>query len=247
MERLAQWLGIKQMKTGESRIAFNWQEEINDKLKQTRPQRLRGIPLEEIRFVVFDTETTGFYPKKGDELLSIGAVVLQNGEIKNETFHRFINPHREVPRVVTELTGITQEQADAGESAMVVIRDFLDFAGTCIFVGHSVEFDFCFLNCKLKQLGCQPFNHPYLDTYWIARAVYPCYADLSLDGLINLYQLEAKGRHTALGDAILTAQVLKRLLDKLCTQRFYDYIDLRNYVQSHNLQQALTGIRHPGF
>jgi DNA polymerase-3 subunit epsilon len=245
--RIAQWLGIKQLKSKEHEIACGWKEEINEKLNSTRPQKLRGIPLNEIRFVVFDTETTGFHPKKGDELLSIGAVVLQNGEIKEERFHRFINPHRVVPRVVTELTGITQEQADAGEPAVVVIRDFLDFAGPCIFVGHSVEFDFCFLNCKLKQLGCQGFNHPFLDTYWLARAVYPCYADLSLDGLLKLYQLEAVGRHTALGDAILTAHVLKRLLDKLCSQRFYDYIDLRNYIQSHNMQQALTGGRNLGF
>ena len=247
MDRIAQWLGIKQLKSIEHETACGWQEEINGKLKSIRPQRLRGIPLNEIRFVVFDTETTGFYPKKGDELLSIGAVVSQNGEIKEETFHRFINPHRKVPQVVTELTGITQEQADAGEPAVVVIRDFLDFAGTCIFVGHSIEFDFCFLNCKLKQLGCHGFNHPYLDTHWLAKAMYPCYADLSLDGLLNLFQLEAVGRHTALGDAILTAKVLNILLNKLNCQRFYDYIDLRNYIQSHNMQTALTGGRNLGF
>lgn len=247
MERLAQWLGIKPLKPGEQNVALGWQAEINEKLKQIRPQRLRGIPLEEIRFVVFDTETTGFHPKKGDELLSIGAVIFEEGRIKEETFHRFINPHRSVPQVVTELTGITQEQADAGEQASVVIRDFLDFAGTCIFVGHSVEFDFCFLNCKLKQLGCRTFNHPYLDTYWLARAVYPCYADLSLDGLLKIFQLEPVGRHTALGDALLTAQVLQRLLAKLNSQRFYDYIDLRNFVQSQNMQQVLTGVRTLGF
>ncbi|NLC78055.1 MAG: hypothetical protein GX750_10650, partial [Clostridia bacterium] len=102
MERLAQWLGIKPLKPGEQNVALGWQAEINEKLKQIRPQRLRGIPLEEIRFVVFDTETTGFHPKKGDELLSIGAVIFEEGRIKEETFHRFINPHRSVPQVVTE-------------------------------------------------------------------------------------------------------------------------------------------------
>lgn len=245
MERIAQWLGIMYTKWARKPDALGWKEELNQRIKMMRPVKLRGVPLEELRFVVFDTETTGFYPKKGDALLSIGAVVLEKGQIGKQTFHRFINPHRPVPRVVTELTGITQEQADQGEQAVVVIKDFLDFAGNCVLVGHSVDFDICFLNHTLRQLGCRRLNHPAIDTYWLARAVYPAYKDLSLDGLLNLYQLEPVGRHTALGDALLTAQVFIRLMAKLNKQRLYDYFDLYNFIQGQYWQQELMGIRAP--
>lgn len=245
MERITQWLSLRYVKWNRPCAAGGWEEEINQRISLLRPRQLRGVPLEETRFVVFDTETTGFYPKKGDELLSIGAVILEQGQIQEETFHRFINPHRPVPQVVTELTGITQAQADQGEEAAVVIKDFLDFAGTCVLVGHSVDFDLCFLNHTLKRLGCQAMSLPALDTYWLAKAVHPGYPDLSLDGLLKLYGLEPVGRHTALGDALLTAKVFIRLLEQLSPLKFCDYFDLCSYIQRRNWQHEFVGTRSP--
>jgi len=245
--RITQWLSLTYARWTRHGATGGWQEEINRRLRMMGPRKLRGVPMEDIRFVVFDTETTGFHPKKGDELLSIGAVILEKGQIREETFHRFINPHRPVPRVVTELTGITQEQADQGEEAAVVIRDFLDFAGTCVLVGHSVDFDLCFLNHTLKKLGCQALCHPALDTYWLARAVHPGCHDLSLDGLLALYELEPAGRHTALGDALLTAKLFIKLLEELGPLPFCDYFDLCSYIQRRNWQYELIGRRSPRF
>lgn len=247
MERLVQWLERKYLRSKAQSLPEDWRQKINAKICDIQPRRLRGIPLNQIRFVVFDTETTGFHHKKGDEILSLGAVILEDGKIKEETFHRYINPHRTVPPVVSDLTGITQAQADAGEDAAVVIKDFLDFADICVLVGHSVDFDLAFLNHTLKKLGCRTLNQPSLDTYWLAQATYPSYGDLSLDGLVSLYQIESVGRHTALGDAALTAKVLLKLLSKFNKERFYDYIDLNNYIKSQNLQRQMTGCRHLGF
>ncbi|HHY60167.1 MAG TPA: 3'-5' exonuclease [Clostridia bacterium] len=247
MERITQWLSLKYARWAGNDTAGGWQEEINQRLRLLRPRKLRGVPLHDLRFVVFDTETTGFYPKEGDELLSIGAVILTQGQILEETFHRFINPHRPVPPVVTALTGITQEQADRGEEAAVVIRDFLDFAGTGVLVGHSVDFDLCFLNHTLKRMGCQSITLPALDTYWLARAVHPGCRDLSLDGLLALYRLEPAGRHTALGDALLTARLLVKLLEQIEPLPDWDYFDLCGFIQRRIWQHELTGQRLPRF
>lgn len=244
MERIIQWLGSKGLGAKDEESFCQWAQAINERLQNTPPPKLKGVPLDEVRFVVFDTETTGFNPKKGDELLSLGAVVFQHGKIQEETFHRYINPHRPVPPIVTDLTGITQEQADAGEDAALVIKDFLDFAGPCVLVGHSVNFDLTFVNHKLKRLNCCSLNQPCLDTHWLALALYPGYADFSLDGLLKLFQIEAKDRHTALGDAILTADVLSRLLAKLDRRRCSDFLDLQTFVHGQNWQQALTGYRN---
>ncbi|MEW6459375.1 MAG: exonuclease domain-containing protein [Bacillota bacterium] len=173
-------------------------------------------PLSKLRFVVVDTETTGFEPAGGDEVIALGAVVVENGRpCPEQTFHRLVNPGRPIPPLVTALTGIADEVVAGEEDLVAVLQGFLPFLGSACLVGHHVAFDLQFLNFKLREFSGANIHNPVLDTAVIARALYPTLKYFSLDTLLAVHGIEPAGRHTALGDAWLTARLLELQLELL--------------------------------
>lgn len=198
-----------------------------------------GTPLKEIRFVVMDTETTGFYPYRGDEVISLGAVVVQGGRIREEeTFHQLVNPGRHVPQVVTDLTGITDGMVAAAPDFFTILRDFLSFAGDSVLVGHALDFDMAFFNLKLKKRCRNQIRHLTLDTYKMSFLVDPFLHNRSLDGLLASHGIPGTGRHTAIGDAILTARLLLVFLDILAGYHITTLQDMREALHHQYLQLA---------
>lgn len=196
-----------------------------------------GTPLKETRFVVIDTETTGFHPYQGDEVISLGAVVVQGGRIREEaTFHRLVNPGRDIPPVVTDLTGITNSMVAQAPDFSTVLRDFLFFAHNSVLVGHALDFDLAFCNLKLKKLCHQRIRHLTLDTYRMSFLVDPFARNRSLDGLLASHGIPATGRHTALGDAMLTARLLLVFLDILAGRHITTLHHLRLALHHQYLQ-----------
>lgn len=110
------------------------------------------ISLNSAKYVIFDLETTGFHPYAGDEIISVSAVIVENGAIKSQPFFDYlVNPHRDIPTVVSEITGLTQEMTDKAPSVLFVLNEFLDFCRGSILVAHNADFDLHFINLKLKQ------------------------------------------------------------------------------------------------
>jgi len=210
---------------------------IHKELKEKIVQKQKVVnlmqPLENTRFIIFDTETTGFSPAKGDRIISLGAVVLENGKI-NETdvFHRMVNPNRSIPREITELTGIDNEMVLNADSFYHVFRDFLDFIDNGVLVAHNANFDIAFINAMLKQYRVK-FKYPVIDTLKISYSLYNCIKTHSLDHLLDLNKINPEGRHSALGDSILTAKLLKTFLAKLQKQQVKSLLDLFNYIHYH--------------
>lgn len=167
-----------------------------------------------MREIVFDTETTGFDPEKGDRLIEIGCVELVNRLPTGRTFHQLINPERDVPKGAEEVHGISTEMLKDKPLFAAVADDFLAFVGDAPLVAHNAEFDFRFINWELKNLGRATLSWGRMvDTLDIAKRMFPG-AKASLDMLCSRFGIDrsARTKHGALLDAQLLAEVYLELM-----------------------------------
>jgi DNA polymerase-3 subunit epsilon len=172
-------------------------------------------PLRSLAYVVFDTETTGLRPSEGDEIVAIGAVRVVNGRIlTGETFARLVNPKRPIPKESIRFHGITDATVATAPPAEIVLPQFRTFAADSVLVAFNAAFDLKFLKLKEGEAGVRFDNVP-LDVLLIAAFLFGDLEDLSLDALAARLGVEISGRHSALGDAIGTAAVFVRLLERL--------------------------------
>lgn len=180
---------------------------------------------------MIDLETTGFYPSGGDEIISIGAVLIRGGRIyRRLSFNRLVNPYRNIPEEVIRLTGISPNQVSKACSIYKVMPDFLSFIDGNVLIGHMINFDLSFLNRKLKLCRTKIYNKS-LDTANLAKALLPTLSDYSLDGLLTRFNIGNEGRHTALGDALLTAQLFLALLELGFEKNTARWCDLDNCLK----------------
>jgi DNA polymerase-3 subunit epsilon len=170
-------------------------------------------PLKKLRYVVFDTETTGLRPSEGDELIAIGAVHIVNGRIlTGETFERLINPGRPIPASSVRIHGITDDMVRDKPPARIVLPQFKNFVSDSVLVAWNVAFDMRFLELKQDEAGVR-FNNPVLDALLLSIYVSNDTTNNSLLATAERLGVVATGRHTALGDAMATAAIWIKLLD----------------------------------
>jgi len=171
--------------------------------------------LTELNYTVFDTETTGLNPRGGDEIISIGAVRIVNGRLlKDDTFDRLVDPLRDVPWESVKIHGIQPGMLKGQPDISRVLPDFHRFSADTVFVGHNVAFDMTMLEMKQDQAGVT-FEQPVLDTMLLSAAIHPSHKDHTLEGIGQRLGVEVQGRHTALGDAMATADLFLKLLPLL--------------------------------
>jgi len=171
--------------------------------------------LSELAYTVFDTETTGLEPSAGDEIISIGAVRIVNGRVlKQEVFEQLVNPRRPISRESTAVHGIDNKQV-AGEPPIEQVLPRLHrFCEDTVLVAHNAAFDMRFLELKEAPTGVR-FGQPVLDTLLLSAVVHPSIDNHHLDMIAERVGVRVIGRHTALGDALLTADVFLRLVPLL--------------------------------
>jgi len=171
--------------------------------------------LSDLAYTVFDTETTGFDPAGGDEIVSVGAVRVVNGRLlRQETFDRLVDPRRSVPARSVAVHGITADVLRGQPTLDEVLPVFARFAEDTVLVGHNVGFDMSFLRLKEAQTGVR-LTQPVLDTLLLDAALHPDHERHSLEAIAARLGVGVVGRHTALGDALVTGEVFVRLLTLL--------------------------------
>ena len=181
-------------------------------------ESLGVMPLRTLTYVPFDLETTGLDPTGGDEMIQLGAIRVVNCKLlHNETMDQLIDPQRVVPPIATEITGITPEMLVGQPKVADVLPEFREFAAHSVLVAHNAAFDMRFLQLKEIETHCR-FHNPVLDTLLLSTVVHPNQDDHTLDGIAGRMNIPVVGRHTALGDAIVTAEILVRLIPLLEAQ-----------------------------
>jgi DNA polymerase-3 subunit epsilon len=162
--------------------------------------------LDKLAFTVFDTETTGLSPSD-DEIIAIGAVRIVNGRLlRQETLDRLVDPGRPVDQVSMAVHGLSSEML-AGQPAIdEALPLFAQFAQETVLVGHNVGFDLRFFELKQARTGVR-FTQPVLDTLLLSAVLHPDEEDHSLEAMAARLGVSVVGRHTALGDAILTGEI----------------------------------------
>jgi DNA polymerase-3 subunit epsilon len=170
-------------------------------------------PLGEVPFVVVDLETTGGSPA-GTGVTEIGAVRVQGGLLV-DSFVTLVNPGGPIPPFVSHLTGITDAMvADAPPLAEALPR-FVEFAGDAVLVAHNAAFDVGHLNAAQKWLGGRPLDLPALCTLRLARRLLPGLRRRSLDSVAGALGIDCPGRHRALPDARIAAEILCVFLERV--------------------------------
>lgn len=172
----------------------------------TRYADIATLPLEKLDYVIVDTETTGLNVKR-DEIVQIGAVRIVDGRLlEGDSFERLVNPGRPIPKDSTRFHGITDDMVAHAPGIEEMLAEFLEYAGDAVLVGHNVAFDLSFMN----RAGNVP--NASLDTMLLSIAAFPGRRDHTLDSLSEHFDEVVEDRHTALGDADLTARIFLKLL-----------------------------------
>jgi DNA polymerase-3 subunit epsilon len=174
--------------------------------------------LSELSFTVFDTETTGLEPSKGDEILQIGATRVVAGKLRRqECFEQLVDPQRSIPEAGIAIHGILPSMVTGQPTIQQVLPAFHAFATDTVLVAHNAAFDMRFLQLKEVATGIS-FEQPVLDTLLLSTVVHPNQESHGLEAIAERLGVPVLGRHTALGDAMVTAEVFLKLVPLLEAQ-----------------------------
>jgi DNA polymerase III subunit epsilon len=175
-------------------------------------------PVSEVRFVVLDSETTGLDPRR-DRLITIGAVAVVDDEIRlNDSFEALLKMDYNHASVTVH--GITRDEASDGLDEPEALELFLDYLQDGVIVGHHIGHDIQTLNAAYERHFNMQLENRALDTMDLtlhlnddrAFANRPMAQGFTLDALCEMFGVPPHDRHTAGGDAFITAQVFLHLL-----------------------------------
>jgi DNA polymerase-3 subunit epsilon len=162
-------------------------------------------------FAIVDIETTGGSPVS-EKITEIAIYIFDGRKIIDE-FVTLINPERQIPYYITQLTGITNSMVAEAPKFYEVAKQIVEITTDKIFVAHNVNFDYNFIRQEFKQLGYD-FQRDKLCTVNLSRKIIPGHASYSLGNLCKGLGIEINGRHRAAGDAYATVKLFELLQSK---------------------------------
>ena len=203
-------------------------EQVDEQHWSLSAWRSTQLSLNEVEFVVLDTETTGLRPGP-NRVIEIAGIRMRGGEVI-DSFQSLLNPNRRLPPFIVQFTGITQEMVAGAPGAEQIFPDFLQFIEGAILVGHNIGFDIGFLSYEAQLLG-YAFPIDGLDTIPLARRFLPGLRRFKLDVVAGHLKIPMVNRHRALGDAKVTAAIFLKLLNIARQEGIYTLGNLRRRLQ----------------
>jgi len=183
------------------------------------------------KFVVLDIETTGLSPIN-DMITEIGAVKIVNGQIVEE-YNQLINPERDIPHNIVELTGITNDMVKDMPTIDKVLPKFQEFIGDSILVAHNASFDIGFLREQYKRIG-RELRNPILDTLELSRNLLPQLKSHKLNTIAKYLNISLINHHRAVDDAKATAEIFIKFLELLRNKGVKNIVDVNDIVLGKN-------------
>ena len=182
-----------------------------------------NVPIRDAAFVVFDTETTGLKPRKGDVLLSIAGLGSRQGRVDlSKSFYELIRPERDIPHRSVVIHNLTPSRLKDLPPVSEVLPRFFEFCRGDTLVGHHASMDLRFLNAALKESFGITLANRVMDTALIAKGIQKMEnptktfmegtKNVGLDALAKQFDIQMPDRHDAYGDAFATALIFQRQL-----------------------------------
>ncbi|MEP6971258.1 MAG: exonuclease domain-containing protein, partial [Betaproteobacteria bacterium] len=194
--------------------------------------------LDELAYTVFDTETTGLDPSQGDEIIQVGATRIVNGRLlHHEGFEQLVDPRRPIPAISTGIHGITSAMVRGQPGIAQVLRSFHAYADDSVLVAHNAAFDMRFLQLKEADSGVV-FDQPVLDTLLLSDIAHPNQESHALEAIAQHLGVPMARRHTALADAIVTAEVFLKLLPLLADKGIHTLGQARDASQRNRFARV---------
>lgn len=171
------------------------------------PRKIIKQTVEETRFVVIDTETTGFQAYSEDEIVSIAMLELNGLEKTGKEFKTLINPERSIPETSTKIHGIRDVDVADAPKLSDKLPEIMAFISSAVLVGHHVNFDIRFINKRLQKLAGCSLQNPWVDTMLLYLELSGKMGHYCLEDVAQAASVEIKERHTAYGDALATLEI----------------------------------------
>jgi DNA polymerase-3 subunit epsilon len=161
-----------------------------------------------MRKIVLDTETTGLDPKQGHRIIEVAAIEMDGRKVSDRTFHRYINPEREIDEGAAAVHGLTLDRLQDEPKFAEIAPALLEFIAGSELIIHNAPFDMGFLNAELTRVGLPTLSNPVIDTLKVAKELHPGKKN-NLNALCDRYQIDNSHRtlHGALLDTELLAEV----------------------------------------
>ena len=166
-----------------------------------------------MNFIAFDFETTGLDHYE-DRIIEIAAIRFEHGII-TDRFVTLVNPERNIPALITEITGISDSMVRNAPTEETIIDDLLDFIALDPLVAHNIHFDEKFLLQLCKRLGRGEVNNTKYDTLQLSRSLLFEQPVFNLGALSEYYGLSSKGAHRAESDTENTGYIFLELIDEV--------------------------------
>ncbi|WP_339250033.1 ATP-dependent DNA helicase DinG [Sporosarcina sp. FSL W8-0480] len=167
-------------------------------------------------YAVVDLETTGHSPSKGDRIIQIAIVFIENGIISRK-YARFVNPEREIPLFIQQLTSITDNEVISAPTFEQIAQEVSDSLQGTVFVAHNTDFDLSFLQSEFKRCKAPTWSGNKIDTVELSKILFPSSSSYRLQDLAEELDIPLPTAHRADDDAEATAHLLLAALSKLQT------------------------------
>jgi len=198
----------------EHRAEIEHDLELHDQPPPVQPLSA-STPLLDLPVVVLDTETTGLDVTQ-DRIVSVGAVRLHGARIyRSAVLDLLVQPGMAIPARSTAVHGITDAMIADAEDFSTVFARLLPLIEGAVLVGHNLPYDVAMLRRECRMAGVAWPDPLGLDTLSLAAVLDPDAQDNSLEGLAERFAVDVRGRHTALGDSLVTAEIYARMLPRL--------------------------------
>lgn len=166
-----------------------------------------------MRFIAFDLETTGLIPGV-DRIVEIGAVRFNNGEVE-AVFSTLVDPMMSIPEAASRVNGITSEMVIGKPKIDSLLEPFAEFCGDDIIVAHNAAFDTQFLTEDIKRHECRAASGIILDTFPIAKKIFPGLANYKLGTLVQHLEIPTTAFHRAEEDASYCGKLFIKMIERI--------------------------------
>ncbi|WP_058305893.1 exonuclease domain-containing protein [Gracilibacillus massiliensis] len=201
--------------------------------RELKQKDVLNTPFKDLDTVVFDIETTGFYPYNGDRILSIGAVKMKGAEIlDDQLFYKTIYSELPPPKEIEVLTGITGSELNQAADLPEVLRQFFQFVRSDTLVAHHSSHEKQFMKHASWTALKTNFQHRLIDTTFLTKVVSPESTYVTLDDWCDYYGVDIGRRHHALYDAAATAKLWSENVKQVEEMGFTNLRDIYTHIAS---------------